>query len=566
MPFPKIPGPALAGFADLFDGQRSAQPIVGGGAGNLQAAKPTPSKPWQRTNIDKAKAATMHPRHNITALNKSLAKVTSVVNKAIASLKKNPTNPPTAAAVRAAKVAGVMLGAAVASGKPITPKQRTAIAKADAALRKAQAAADALRASATKALAAGKSAQAMTKALTAPKKVSVRGYTDNLLGYRRIGDDTLPVDDGTGTDPGAGDTGTPPADIPVAPAPPLSQPVNTPVPPDGIKYTGPIGRYDVGSYWYFYGPNRRNTDRPADGSESGMTGFVWGWKHANWPNDNLSPRWILRKGNEGLGNDSWDDGFGNRDDPNAISDAGTTASVSALSLQGTGQNGISGLSEWQNKLGVPPWGPLVGNPNRPNTKNLRWSIPDQCWFWYLEEAPADIAAPFKYAAAKAKQAAADADKAAADAAAKQAAKDAADAAAAQAAQDAQNALAENAEASAAKVAESQQATQQAQIDLDTQKQALAERQAALADQQQAQAAQAAQAQAAPADGGYGGGGGGDDYGQGDDEGGSANDDTAQPANDGSDDDSAQDGVEGYADEEEAVRAVLGIDEWGNSDI
>lgn len=503
----------LCGFDDLYELPGREHLVgAGGGAATVKGAKSSSAKKWSKTSIDKPKARKLHPAHNLAPLAASAKKVKAVVNRALATLKYHPSTPAGRAAV-AIRGLVALVGAiqkAPPIKKPITPKQQAAVAKATAAAKKASAAAGDLKRATIKALTAGKAANALARQVKSQyKRTAVRGDL--------IGADPDPFNPGFLTDGSpdpnydwstvdASDTYDPSLDavqeVPIAAAPPLQTPINFPVPADGIRYDGPIAPYDVGSYWYWYGP--QSTKQGPQG-EMGITGFCWGWNHANWPgSDSLkNPQWVWLTGQDSITHDQkW----------NVAPSPITNDHVSDLSINGYASQGLD-LGPGVNVFG-PPWGPLVGNPFRANTKNLRWSIPDKCWFWFLEEAPESVLAPIKYQAAKAAQLAAEAERAANEAAAKQAAKDAADQAAAQAAQDAANALAESAAASQYNVAETQAAAQdlqlqqqQAQFDLEAQRQEMEmQRQQAQLEMQRQQmelqllqqAAQAeAQAQPAP---------------------------------------------------------------------
>lgn len=474
MSFKKIPGPAIAGFADMFEGGADTD-LIGGGVPTVKDAKPSSARKWTKTPIDKAKAKTLHPAHSSGALAQSTKRVGAVVHRAMASLKRSPGTQAARAAVAVRgliTILGLATKKVAATKKPLTPKQQAAVTKANAAAKKASTAAGNLKKSAIKALTAGKAAAAMAKDVRAKygKKTRVAG---ELLGADPDPFNPGYLTDGT-LDPNYdwGDVAYDPAldEVPPVPepvvtqAPPLQSVINTPVPADAIRYDGPIAPYDVGSYWYWYGPQ---STKSGPQGEMGITGFVWGWNHANWPNNNLATQWVWLTGQDSITHDQkWNVA--------PLNPPMTTDHVAELSVNGYGSQGLD-LGPGVNVFG-PPWGPLVGNPNRPNTKNLRWSMVDKCWFWYLEEAPESILAPIKYAAAAAKRAADAAEAAAAEAAQKQQLKDQADAEAAQAAQDAANALAESQAESQYRVAETQaaaadlqQQSQQAQFDLEAQK-------------------------------------------------------------------------------------------------
>ena len=524
MTFQKIPGQALCGFADMFEDE-TRQHLVGGQL-TVQSGVASKAKKWTKTPIDKKKAAVLHPVHNVSNLLAASNRVALVLSGALrkaqqkkaataaattaarVNVTRAATSPPSvqrAAMARMVAVHGLMaiVGAAdaAATKKPLTPKQTAAVAKAKATAKKADQAGAALHQSAVAALAAGKAAKDHASQIksTYKSRTGVHGYP-HVMGADPDPNNPGYLTDGTPdpaywgssatpdpNNPGYLTDGTPdPAyqtvddPAPVIPAIPLTNVINSPVPDDGIKFTGTFSPYDVGSYWYWYGPQ---SSKSGPVGEMGITGYVYGWNHGNWPNNNLAPQWIWLTGQDSVTHDQkWNTGT----DPKSVPDDLAATS----SVQGFMSAGLD-LGNFVNTLGCPPWGPLIGNPNRSNMKNLRYSMPDKQWFWYLEEAPDSMTAPLKYAAAKAKQIADAADKAAADAQNKQNAKDAADAAAAQAAQDAANALAESAADSELNVAQAQadaaslQAqSQQAQLDIQQQQQDLAERQAAMQQQQQ----------------------------------------------------------------------------------
>lgn len=253
---------------------------------------------------------------------------------------------------------------------------------------------------------------------------------------------------------------------PVIPAVPIERAVAK-VPEDGVPYAGEKGwpRYKFGSLEYFNG---------------GKYGWVWGWNKGNWPNDNMSPRWICRFGQAAVtNNDNWDDFPSPVTEPGEVSNrslAGKKADGTIVAPSGT-------------------FGPLVGDPDDPDFKNLRWATADKKWFWYLEEAPKWATAELEYAAAKLLQAEQAAQKAEADALAAEAARAAAENEAAMAQQKAAEALAESAEESRAKIEASQQAGQKSQQEIDQAK-ADAEQKRADAKQARADAALAAEQQRA----------------------------------------------------------------------
>ena len=427
-----------------------------------------------------------HPLHNVAPIAHAVGKVNIALKKAAASLSKT-TGTAAAAAARGMAVVGEAIGAAGLAGKPATPKQQAAVAKAAAAKKKADSAGQALHASAVKAVAAAKKAIPIANAIKVQfgkgkKGVGVHG---DLLG-----------DDGTIDTTGLDDTTiTDASTTPTTPAVPLYTPCNFPVPPDAIKYgsspalDSDFPRYSVGSYSYFYGPGgiMVASDHGGGGAFDAQMGYIWGWNYGNYPNNDIAPCWVLRvmqhTGGVSGNPDIWDAFRGNpagvQTDGVQMGSITPTVSQRSLSGQGIGSGDLTSgqfpAYQTSDNTTGPIFGPIIGNPKMDQFKNLRYSIPDNQFFFYLEEAPASLLAPLQYAAAKAKAAADAADAAATDLTNKQAAKDAADQAAAQAAQDAANALAESAETSAANVAASQQATQQAALDVQERQQALDER-------------------------------------------------------------------------------------------
>lgn len=582
MAFRKIHGVPLCGIAEAFHepsalrvlgaaakaaappakGKASAPSAAGSpAAANAKWAKKSPAKPWTRTPLDKKKAASMHPIHSLAPLNVAVAHSTAVVNKALKSLKTPPASS-RAAAAKSLAVVGAMIGAVQSTGKALTPKQKQAVNKAASSAKKADAARAKLQTSATKALTAGKAAKvvvqqvhaaiATAKKPTTKKIHGLHGYFPAYVGADAAGlspgqpgyDPTTDPSDTTGAyvDPNATDDGTDTSagDVPLSPAVPIETQWTQPVPDDAIKYDGSLGfpAYSVGSGSYFYGPNRKNTDRPADGSQSGMFGWIWGWNHAN-ANDLSKARWIIRYGQDWTGNDNWHDLQG-------VDVSAPQSLVIPDDASSAMSDPTVAASSYPDGQAMTAPGPFIGNPNGP-LKNLRWSTADNAWFWFLEEAPASFTAPLKYTAQKAAQAAQAASDAANAAANAQDASDAADAQAAQDAQDAQNALAESQAASDATVADSQ----------------------AQAAQSQAAAAQAAQQAAAPppAYADQGGGGGYDD-GSGDDGSGGGDDGSGDDGSGGGSDGTPQgsDDPEGDADAEAAVMNGIFGDESVGGDV
>ena len=226
---------------------------------------------------------------------------------------------------------------------------------------------------------------------------------------------------------GVPDTGGDPTALP--PAPPMDRHLADMDAFGGILYTGNYPGGSVGSYGYY----NRTTDiyRMKDGPRFDGTdhyGFIFG----SQPGVERTPDgsgWMHVHG--GIGRSDW---YNDTD----LNDAVT-------SWMKNNPNGV-------------PYGPLVGNPASKDFATLRCDDKGR-FFWLPQEAPDSATFPAKQAAALTAAATA---KAASDAAAADAArivKEQADAAEAQAQADAANALAQSQESSAAAIAASQQSTQ-----------------------------------------------------------------------------------------------------------
>lgn len=458
-----------------------------------------------------------------------------------------------------------------ATGKPLSPKAKNAVAKLDAAKKKS----DAINAKLKDAIrSGGKQLHDLTKAIKSQRTLArqtARGMTRvHGIGYDPLdrydpqgvwGDDPA-ADPATApdpsadlqTDPGASDpkgldTGGPllPDDLAaLGKAPLMDQFIADYKAMGGIPYDGSKGTPD--GYIVSFGLATRATDSEAAAGGKWIWpidwmnryGYVFGKYDLNNPanggvaggEDFPSGQWVHIHGGKGRGN-WWDP---------------VDASEAYQSHQKSAPNGKT-----------PAYGPLIGNPVLGWPKGMRVDGTGQA-FWFPQEAPDWLTFPLKQAAALTKAAADKAAKAAKDAADLADAKTKADAAAAQAAQDAQNALAESQAASEQKQAESkaagdaaasdaeatrqdleerraaaEQAKADAEADRAERAQALEERKAAAAqaaaDAEAERAAQATQ-RALPPRRDAGDGGGGDGGG----------DDQAEPANDGGD--GGDDGVDG----------------------
>lgn len=169
------------------------------------------------------------------------------------------------------------------------------------------------------------------------------------------------------------------------------------------------------------------------------------------------------------------------------------------------QTNKRGNFEWTSRSDYPVdthsaaagWGPMIGNPNDPQWKNLQWSIADQTWFWQSDNAPTWATQAADHELAVLNQKTKDAAQATADAAAAAQQQEQDAEAEAKAKQDAANALAQSAADTQANIANQALSAQQAQADLQNQQlqqqQDAAQAQADLQAQQLQQQQDAAQA-------------------------------------------------------------------------
>ncbi len=142
---------------------------------------------------------------------------------------------------------------------------------------------------------------------------------------------------------------------------PMSTPISSlPDPSQIVVYDASAKAYPnngFGSYNVFYGPGDviRGALALSGNSESlanAGAGYVWTSCNSGWDAGGLNhdTKWRLSKG----------DG--------SCTDIPSGGDISALS-------GSAGD------------GPLVGNPNNPDTAKLRWAKDKSVWFWYLQDAP-----------------------------------------------------------------------------------------------------------------------------------------------------------------------------------
>jgi hypothetical protein len=389
----------------------------------------------------------------------------------------------------------------------MTPKQKAAIAKHNAAVVNAAKATHALAQHAVKSKA---SLGALAKHMVSQKKLAIKLRTpmskrthvgdllndpevgeeaETLLGeyYTAIGADPDPNNPGLLTDgsldPAYGpvDDGSTVSDTPTGNAidsgttlpPPPSMDTFIPSMADvgGIAYNGAKGTPE--GYVLSLGLATRATDHGVepdtaqiDGTEH--FGYVYGlYDKINPPNggipwgsgDNLAKStWNHIHGRHHLDEATWGQ-WNNTVDP---SEAFKSNSMST-------------------KYGI-TYGPLVGNPVLADFAHMRVDAAGNM-FWLPQEAPDWLTFPLKQAAALTAQAEAKAAADAAAAAAAAATKAAADAASAQAAQDAQNALAESATTSQAVQAQAQAQGEQAAVETQAQQAIVQQSQADVAQQQ-----------------------------------------------------------------------------------
>jgi hypothetical protein len=494
----KIPGPALCGFHNLFEGGSSVDERFDS---ELLGAAPKPHQPKQSKTIAQHAKTLKHARK---VLAQSHAKV-------VAAAKKTLAKPPTPPARGPAKVVvhgdGYTIIGASAMAAVNQPKVRAAVAKLKAARTKQEKAASA---AAKKTKAAHVTVTALANQIKkhegVAKKLSGKGGKVGVHGFIGVdanglwpgdpGYDPTTDPDASGSggyttttspsaaqiDPNTGAATNPALDVDTlvaaanaAPVPFVNYIADSSIYPI-IKYSGERGTPDgyLGSLGLFW----RQTDHYVepktamiDGTEH--YGYVWG----RYP-DESNVGGVPWGGNFPAGQWNHVHGYYNGvrhydwfNEP--APDAGTVA-------QSYNQASPRGVQ----------YGPIVGNPALKDFADLRMDG-NGVVFWMANEAPDWATAPLKAQAALTAAAAAKAQKDADAAAAAAQAKAAADAAAALAAQNAQNALDEANAASAARQQASQASGQsaQAQADADT---AAATSQAADAEAYQQDNAMAAQ--------------------------------------------------------------------------
>jgi hypothetical protein len=516
----KIPGPALCGFADYFEGDT----LVGARSPALPKGPP-PKKPYPKAtqNQTVAQHATVLKKAR-AVLAKAHGQVKTAARQTLAKLR-----PPVSRSVAAYHVLGVAQ----------TPKVRAATAKAQAAqakAAKAKAKALSLAVAAAKTIQAAhasvttlathvKNQENVARKLSSKTTHGVHGYLDGAGVHGYIGVDANgnspgdpgydPTTDstaqGAGTETGVVDShqfteeaggGAPPTagldiDTLVSALPagvtPMDQHIADMNTVPAVAYDGSKGLPDgfIGSVYLF----TRQTDVGAEPDTAQIEGnahfgYVWGKYDkkdpANggigWGSHLQSNAFNHVHGRFWLGDDSWHNVV---DRSEAIASAQKQVDLGApgAHLSGYQTGGAYGGAYGDAAKFMPTYGPLVGNPVLPAFKNMRVDDAGNM-FWIASEAPDWLTWPLKAAAALTKAATDKAAKDAAAAAAAAQAKAAADAQAQAAAQAAQNALDEANAASRAAQAESEArgTTAQAQAQADTADAAAAAADAAAAQQ------------------------------------------------------------------------------------
>ena len=483
-----IHGPVLLGFGDFFVGAAKAavKPVaVAKGKVQLRKGKDTgKGSPHKGALVNLATVA---------------HKAEEIAKKAMFSVAKYNHDAKvgqhsTAIPLAVTKIHGdgtVVLGAAPATSRVLTPKQKVAVAKHAKAIERHKMATKALNIAASKTHAAAKKSLSKVAKTARSFAKAIKAPTTRVHGMDEIGNeellDTIDMidevlgDDASMYDPSMMDAGT------AAPADPIdhtkygaaggldassgvvtdfngnvlydpnNDPAITPMPvprggtlsasdaqvvwqkmpADAIPYTGnPLVKNAVGSWQMF-------NDSDNNGSGWGH-GFLYGMHEGG-------PHWIDRTRSD----------FGHK-----YSSGKRTQDIARESIS----------------MG---YGPLIGNTGvgKDGTSqfaNLQYAIDDDKWFWQGANCPPQYATSADQAITDANNAIIQTNTAAALATAAQMQKDAADRAEAQAKQDAAQALAEqqeiskeqlaeSAEQSAANVAQSQQASQAAQLDVEAYK-------------------------------------------------------------------------------------------------
>jgi hypothetical protein len=502
----KLDGETLLGFGDFFDD------ALGAGAKKPGAGKSPPTgkgKPGASRAYPKVRFNPAIRGHGrvLTAGRKTAARAAGVLAQAAKLLRR--------------RVPGVVhVGAAAA--KVMSPQQKLAVARSNAAAKKAAALAKPLAAAALRTKAA---VQMLAKHLVAQKRLvnkmktghgrrvgrpgapgakrssspakrpvaAARGRSllgellddpvmgDELVGmlreyYTEIGAEPDPNNPGYLTDGSpdpafageGGDAGAPPADdaslSDLAGEDPLDTGAELPPPPGMDVFIRDASA--VGGIVY-------------DGSKGTPDGFVLSYGLATRKTDqSIEPDTAQIDGNE-----HWGYVFGRydkSDPPNGGIPWGSNLAPGQWNhVHGRFWLGRGGwwdpvaASEAftsptkRNKYGR-EYGPLVGNPAMPDFAAMRVDG-NGVMFWFPQEAPDWLTFPIKQAAALSAQAAQKAKQEADKAAAEAEAKARADEAAAKAAQDAANALAESASATEQKVQEARQQTEAQQAILEEQK-------------------------------------------------------------------------------------------------
>lgn len=479
---PKIPGPPLAGFADMFT---TDDVYMGAAAAKPRApmkpplAAKRPAAPAKKVVPGKGQMSGLKRNETVSEHARTLkrgkvtaAKAVSAVSKAVTLLKRKPPAKP------------VVLGAAATA--KLTPKAQAALRKQNTAATKSVKASQELAAVART---AKKTAVTLAKALQNQRKVATalrrsRGRTavggEDLQAlleqyYVAIGAEPDPQNPGSLTD-GSMDPAEVldvPMDDVIAESPldyadelPPAPAMDTFIPDmdlvGGIVYDGSKGTPDgyVGSY----GLMTRATDRSANVPETlGIDpifhyGFVWGKYSADgvekgirWGDRFPSGTWNHIKGRWILG--GFSTGY--------VEGGGLEQVDFAVAMKSNTFTTPTGVS----------YGPLIGNPNLQNFKGMRVDGKGRM-FWFPQEAPDWLTFPLRQAAALAAQAEKKAALAAAKVEEAARAKEAADMAAEQARADAAALLAERQAESEAKVQATQQQTQAAQQEVQAQSELL----------------------------------------------------------------------------------------------
>lgn len=570
----KIAGPALCGFADMFEEPSST--VVGAAAKSKPKGDPrVKHKPYPKATQSKTVAQHAQAlKHARKVLVQAHGKVKTAAKKTLAK---------PAVAVHGFEY--TVIGAYSPKVKFAQAKLQAAKAKATKLAHVAAEKTKAAHATVTKLAHQIRSHENLARKMSGKAAHGVHGY---------VGDDGSGVDTSTtDTSTDTTDTGAPSGsqsqldiDTLVAAAnaagkTPIDQHIADYTQVPAILYDGSKGTPDgyVGSVGLF----TRSTDvgcEPDTAQIEGNAhfGYVWGRYDKSdpanggigWGSHLQQNAWNHVHGRFWLGDDSWHEVV----DPSEAFQS--SRKQVDLGLPGTHASGYQTGGQYGTAYSAQNYGPLVGNPAIAAFKGMRVDDAGNM-FWLANEAPDWLTWPLKQAAALTKAAADKAQRDADAAAAAANAKAQADAAAAQAAQDAQNALDEANASSQARQAGSAAEGAAAQADADAAAAAAASAQQDVAERQFAlEQARAAQAQPSGDGGGDGGGG---DSGGGDEPPSPEADSDAEAAaidsgGEGGDDtdvvgevdalllahrkrDLEEDGFVGGDGE------VIGIDEWGN---